>query len=51
MWSEGWGGLFKDEQYRFNKERFASVYKVLRSFEQPPAAARLPSLPGGAHLF
>jgi hypothetical protein len=25
---EGWGGLFKDEQCRLNKERFASVYKV-----------------------
>ena len=38
--SEGWGGakrepdrakhkqLFKDEQYRLNKERFAGIYKV-----------------------
>ena len=38
--SEGWGGakrepdrakhkqLFKDEQYRLNKERFANIYKV-----------------------
>ena len=26
--SEGWGGLFKDEQYRLKKERFASIHKV-----------------------
>jgi hypothetical protein len=26
--SEGWGGLFKDKQYRLIKERFASIYKV-----------------------
>ena len=26
--NEGWGGLFKDEQYRLIKERFAGIYKV-----------------------
>jgi hypothetical protein len=26
--SEGWGGLFKVEQYRLIKERFASIYRV-----------------------
>jgi hypothetical protein len=26
--SEGWGGLFKGEQYRLNKERFASIYSM-----------------------
>ena len=26
--SEGRGGLFKDEQYRLIKERFAGIYKV-----------------------
>jgi hypothetical protein len=25
--SEGWGGLFKDDQYRLIKVRFASLYK------------------------
>jgi len=26
--SEVWGGLFKDEQYRLVKERFADIYNV-----------------------
>ena len=26
--SEGWGGLFKDEQYRLIKERSAGICKV-----------------------
>ena len=36
--SEGWGGLFKDEQYRLIKERFASIYnEPLRgTLNRPP---------------
>jgi len=26
---QGWGGLFKDEQYRLTKSAFASIHKVV----------------------
>jgi hypothetical protein len=43
--SEGWGGLFKDEQYRLIKERFAGIYKVASRLETDhPGASRLPLL-------
>src|SRR5262249_2758810 len=41
--SEGWGGLFKDEQYRLIK-RFASIIRSLRSFEQTTPPLRIPLL-------
>jgi hypothetical protein len=38
--SEGWGGLFKVEQYRLRKERFATIYKVATRLEQTTPALR-----------
>jgi hypothetical protein len=38
--SEGWGGLFKDEQYRLDKEHFASIIRWLRVLEQTTPALR-----------
>jgi hypothetical protein len=36
--SEGWGGLFKDEQYRLIRSALRAFIRSLRSFEQttPP---------------
>src|ERR1700757_306281 len=43
--SEGWGGLFKDEQYRLIRSASRAFIRLLRDFEQTtPAAARLPLL-------
>jgi len=44
--SEGWGGLFKVEQYRLTKERFAGIYKEpLRGTLNRPPRRFAPSPP------
>src|SRR5689334_12177200 len=43
--SEGWGGLFNDEQYRLIKERFAGICRVAAHLSTDhPGASRLPLL-------
>src|SRR5947207_12116811 len=45
--SEGWGGLFEDEQYRLNKERFAGICKepLRGTLNRPPRLRLRRSLP------
>jgi hypothetical protein len=43
--SEGWGGLFKDEQYRLIRSASRASIRLLRDFEQTtPALRAFPSL-------
>ena len=43
--SEGWGGLFKDEQYRLIRSASRASIRWLRDFEQTtPALRAFPSL-------
>jgi hypothetical protein len=43
--SEGWGGLFKDEQYQLMRSASRSFIRSLRIFEQTtPGASRPPLL-------
>ena len=43
--SEGWGGLFKDEQYRLIRSASRAFIRWLRSFEQTtPPLRGFPSL-------
>ena len=43
--SEGWGGLFKDEQYRLIRSASRASIRLLRVFEQTtPALRAFPSL-------